>query len=62
MLQFRFAALSDTGRVREHNEDAGFASPYLLCVADGVEGRDGNRAECFPQELLGAVPFHRRDY
>lgn len=38
MLQFRFAALSDTGRVREHNEDAGFASPYLLCVADGVGG------------------------
>ncbi|KRB74994.1 hypothetical protein ASE01_16620 [Nocardioides sp. Root190] len=38
MLQFRFAALSDTGRVREHNEDSGFASPYLLCVADGVGG------------------------
>ena len=38
MLQFRFAALSDTGRVREHNEDAGFAGPYLLCVADGVGG------------------------
>jgi D-aminopeptidase len=31
-----------------------------LCVADGVEGRDGNRAESFPQELLGAVPFLRR--
>lgn len=38
MLQFRFAAASDTGRVREHNEDAGFASPYLLCIADGVGG------------------------
>ena len=32
-----------------------------LCVADGVDGRDGNRAESFPQELLGAVPFLRRD-
>ena len=38
MLQFRYAAESDTGRVREHNEDAGFAGPYLLCVADGVGG------------------------
>ncbi|WP_183095250.1 PP2C family protein-serine/threonine phosphatase [Nocardioides stalactiti] len=38
MLQFRFAAESDTGRVRDHNEDAGFAGPYLLCVADGVGG------------------------
>jgi D-aminopeptidase len=32
-----------------------------LCVADAMEGRDGNRAEAFPQELLGAVPFLRRD-
>ena len=38
MLQFRFAAHSDVGRVRENNEDAGFAGPYLLCVADGVGG------------------------
>ncbi len=38
MLQFRYAAHSDTGRVRENNEDAGFAGPYLLCVADGVGG------------------------
>jgi D-aminopeptidase len=32
-----------------------------LCVADAMDGRDGNRAEAFPQELLGAVPFLRRD-
>ena len=32
-----------------------------LCAADAMEGRDGNRAEPFPQELLGAVPFLRRD-
>jgi len=38
VLQFRFAAMSDTGPVREHNEDSGFAGPYLLCVADGVGG------------------------
>lgn len=38
MLQFRFDARSDTGRVRTNNEDSGFAGPYLLCVADGVGG------------------------
>lgn len=38
MLQFRFDAVSDVGRVRENNEDGGFAGPYLLCVADGVGG------------------------
>jgi hypothetical protein len=26
-----------------------------------VEGRDGNRAEEFPYDLLDAVPFLRRD-
>ena len=39
MLQFRFDAESDTGRYRANNEDAGFAGPYLLCVADGVGGQ-----------------------
>jgi len=31
-----------------------------LCAADAVEGRDGNRAEAFPYELLDAVPLLRR--
>jgi D-aminopeptidase len=31
-----------------------------LCSADAVEGRDGNRAEAFPYELLDAAPFLRR--
>lgn len=39
MLQFRFDAISDTGRVRDNNEDSGFAGPYLVCVADGVGGQ-----------------------
>ena len=30
-----------------------------LCVADAVVGRDGNRAEAFPHQLLDAVPFLR---
>ena len=38
MLQFRFAAESDTGLVRDNNEDSAFAGPYLLAVADGVGG------------------------
>ena len=32
-----------------------------LCVADPVVGRDGNRAEAFPHQLLDAVPFLRRN-
>jgi D-aminopeptidase len=32
-----------------------------LCAAHAVEGRDGNRAEAFPYELLDAVPLLRRD-
>lgn len=38
MLQFRFAAETDIGLVRDHNEDSAFAGPYLLAVADGVGG------------------------
>ena len=30
-----------------------------LCAADAVEGRDGNRAEAFPYELLDAMPLAR---
>jgi D-aminopeptidase len=32
-----------------------------LCVAEAVQGRDGNRAEAFPHRLLDAVPLLRRD-
>jgi D-aminopeptidase len=32
-----------------------------LCVPEAVEGRDGNRAEAFPHQLLDAVPFLRRN-
>jgi D-aminopeptidase len=31
-----------------------------LCVADAMEGRDGNRIEAFPYELLGRAPGLRR--
>ena len=38
MLRFTGAAASDRGRVRDHNEDSGYAGPGLLVVADGVGG------------------------
>ncbi|EXU67958.1 regulatory protein [Streptomyces sp. PRh5] len=37
-LGIRYAVLSDTGSVRESNEDAGYAGPRLLAVADGFGG------------------------
>jgi PPM family protein phosphatase len=38
VLRFAYGATSHVGLVREHNEDAGFAGPYLQLVADGVGG------------------------
>jgi PPM family protein phosphatase len=38
MLRFASAGRSDTGLVRDHNEDSGFAGPSLVLVADGVGG------------------------
>jgi PPM family protein phosphatase len=37
-LTLATAARTDAGRVRSHNEDAVFASPRLVAVADGVGG------------------------
>lgn len=38
MLRFSGAGVSDTGLVREHNEDSAFVGPYVALVADGVGG------------------------
>lgn len=38
MLRFAWSAQSHVGLVRSNNEDAGFAGPHLLLVADGVGG------------------------
>lgn len=38
VLRFAYAARSHPGLVRDHNEDSGFAGPYLQLVADGVGG------------------------
>ncbi|MFM7211076.1 MAG: PP2C family protein-serine/threonine phosphatase, partial [Actinomycetota bacterium] len=37
-LALRYAARSDVGMVRRENEDSGYASPWLLVVADGMGG------------------------
>lgn len=38
MLRFGYGARTHVGLVRQNNEDAGFAGPYLQLVADGVGG------------------------
>lgn len=38
MLRFSGRGVTDTGLVREHNEDAAFVGPYVALVADGVGG------------------------
>ncbi|MBC9716615.1 MerR family transcriptional regulator [Streptomyces sp. TRM66268-LWL] len=45
-LGIRYAALSDTGLVRESNQDTAYAGPRLLAVADGcgVEGAPASAA------------------
>ncbi|MEU6083016.1 MerR family transcriptional regulator [Streptomyces sp. NPDC047108] len=40
----RYAAASDTGTVRERNEDTAYAGPRLLAVADGFGGADPSAA------------------
>src|SRR5690242_20598599 len=38
VFRLRYAAISDVGRVRKDNQDAGYAGPWLLSVCDGVGG------------------------
>lgn len=65
MLELEFAALSDVGKVREHNEDCvGHAAPapdharergWLFALADGVGGQDrGEVASRLAVETLQA--------
>ncbi len=37
-IALRYAARSDVGLIREGNEDAGYAGPSLLAIADGMGG------------------------
>jgi PPM family protein phosphatase len=50
-LAIRYAAASDTGRVRARNQDAGYAGPRLIAVADGY-GPGGDRASAAAIDAL----------
>ncbi|MFI5875247.1 MerR family transcriptional regulator [Streptomyces sp. NPDC051445] len=50
-LEIRYAALSDTGLVRESNQDTAYAGPRLLAVADGC-GSQGAPASAAAVDAL----------
>ena len=50
-LAIRYAAASDIGLIRERNQDAGYAGPRLLAVADGF-GPAGERASATAIDAL----------
>ena len=62
MLHFAYGAASHVGLVREHNEDAGFAGPYLQLVADGVGGAAaGEVASATTTYVVTALAMGRPD-
>ena len=40
-IGFNYAALSDIGKIRQSNQDSGYAGPNLLVLADGMGGPAG---------------------
>lgn len=40
-IGFKYAALSDIGKIRQSNQDSGYAGPNLLVLADGMGGPAG---------------------
>lgn len=62
MLHFSYGAASHVGLVREQNEDAGFAGPYLQLVADGVGGAAaGEVASATTAYVVTALAMGRPD-
>lgn len=52
-LSLRYAARSDVGLLRDGNEDAGYAGPRLLAVADGMGGQAAG--EVASATVIGAL-------
>jgi serine/threonine protein phosphatase PrpC len=62
VLHFSYGGVSHVGLVREHNEDAGFAGPYLQLVADGVGGAAaGEVASATTTYVVSALAMGRPD-
>ena len=62
MPHFAYGAASHVGLVRDHNEDAGFAGPYLQLVADGVGGAAaGEVASATTTYVVAALTMARPD-
>jgi PPM family protein phosphatase len=60
VLRFSGAGVSDTGRRREHNEDAAYVAPYVAVVADGVGGAAaGEVASATAAYVLAATALAR---
>jgi PPM family protein phosphatase len=58
-LAVRYAAASDIGRIRQRNQDVGYAGPQLLAVADGF-GPGGEQASAAAIDALRPLesPVH----
>jgi PPM family protein phosphatase len=62
VLRFSYGAASHVGLVRETNEDAAFAGPYLQVVADGVGGAAaGEIASATTTYVVSALAAARPD-
>ncbi|MDQ6686570.1 MAG: protein phosphatase 2C domain-containing protein [Actinomycetota bacterium] len=63
MLRISGVGASHVGLVREHNEDAGFVSPMLILVADGVGGAAaGEVASATTAYVVAATALARPDH
>ncbi|KAA6224176.1 MerR family transcriptional regulator [Streptomyces albofaciens JCM 4342] len=56
-LEIRYAALSDTGLVRESNQDTAYAGERLLAVADGFGGAGASAGAAAVAALRGLEDF-----